>query len=305
MSEKIVCRVLTGPTASGKTELSIRAALDLHLDIVCMDSMQVYRRMDIGTAKPTAAERRIVPHHMLDIRDPCEPFSVSEYVNEAQKLVRKLAAAGREVLFVGGTGLYLQAMIHPWSMGNVPADEELRARLNAMAEEPGGREMLHRRLEAADPDSARRLPLNDIRRTIRAIEVSETTGIPFSAQPERPADSEFEWRIVSTAMERSLLYSRINRRVDSMIRAGLPDEVRSILREGVPDTAQSMCAIGYKELVPYVRGQCSLPDAVERIQTGSRHYAKRQMTFLRREPDIRYVDVNGNSAYTDLLRIIQ
>ncbi len=305
MSEKIVCRVLTGPTASGKTELSIRAALDLHLDIVCMDSMQVYRRMDIGTAKPTAAERRIVPHHMLDIRDPCEPFSVSEYVNEAQKLVRKLAAAGREVLFVGGTGLYLQAMIHPWSMGNVPADEELRARLNAMAEEPGGREMLHRRLEAADPDSARRLPLNDIRRTIRAIEVSETTGIPFSAQPERPADSEFEWRIVSTAMERSLLYSRINRRVDSMIRAGLPDEVRSLLREGVPDTAQSMCAIGYKELVPYVRGQCSLPDAVERIQTGSRHYAKRQMTFLRREPDIRYVDVNSNSAYTDLLRIIQ
>ncbi len=270
-----------------------------------MDSMQVYRRMDIGTAKPTAAERRIVPHHMLDIRDPCEPFSVSEYVNEAQKLVRKLAAAGREVLFVGGTGLYLQAMIHPWSMGNVPADEELRARLNAMAEEPGGREMLHRRLEAADPDSARRLPLNDIRRTIRAIEVSETTGIPFSAQPERPADSEFEWRIVSTAMERSLLYSRINRRVDSMIRAGLPDEVRSLLREGVPDTAQSMCAIGYKELVPYVRGQCSLPDAVERIQTGSRHYAKRQMTFLRREPDIRYVDVNSNSAYTDLLRIIQ
>ena len=305
MSEKIVCRVLTGPTASGKTELSIRAALDLHLDIVCMDSMQVYRRMDIGTAKPTAAERRIVPHHMLDIRDPCEPFSVSEYVNEAQKLVRKLAAAGREVLFVGGTGLYLQAMIHPWSMGNVPADEELRSQLNAMAEEPGGREMLHRRLEAADPDSARRLPLNDIRRTIRAIEVSETTGIPFSAQPERPADSEFEWRIVSTAMERSLLYSRINRRVDSMIRAGLPDEVRSLLREGVPDAAQSMCAIGYKELVPYVRGQCSLPDAVERIQTGSRHYAKRQMTFLRREPDIRYVDVNSNSAYNDLLRIIQ
>ena len=305
MSEKIVCRVLTGPTASGKTELSIRAALDLHLDIVCMDSMQVYRRMDIGTAKPTAAERRIVPHHMLDIRDPCEPFSVSEYVNEAQKLVRKLAAAGQEVLFVGGTGLYLQAMIHPWSMGNVPADEELRSQLNAMAEEPGGREMLHRRLEAADPDSARRLPLNDIRRTIRAIEVSETTGIPFSAQPERPADSEFEWRIVSTAMERSLLYSRINRRVDSMIRAGLPDEVRSLLREGVPDAAQSMCAIGYKELVPYVRGQCSLPDAVERIQTGSRHYAKRQMTFLRREPDIRYVDVNSNSAYNDLLRIIQ
>ena len=305
MSEKIVCRVLTGPTASGKTELSIRAALDLHLDIVCMDSMQVYRRMDIGTAKPTAAERRIVPHHMLDIRDPCEPFSVSEYVNEAQKLVRKLAAAGREVLFVGGTGLYLQAMIHPWSMGNVPADEELRSQLNAMAEEPGGREMLHRRLEAADPDSARRLPLNDIRRTIRAIEVSETTGIPFSAQPERPADSEFEWRIVSTAMERSLLYSRINRRVDSMIRAGLPDEVRSLLREGVPDAAHSMCAIGYKELVPYVRGQCSLPDAVERIQTGSRHYAKRQMTFLRREPDIRYVDVNSNSAYNDLLRIIQ
>ena len=305
MPKRIVCRVLTGPTASGKTELSLAIAQKLHLDIICMDSMQVYRRMDIGTAKPDARERALVPHHMLDIREPSETFSVSEYVEEAEKLVKDLAGEGREALFVGGTGLYLQALIHPYGMGSVPANEERREELNALALSPGGKEALHRMLEALDPATAQRLPLNDIRRTIRAIEVTEATGIPFSAQKDRAEDSPFEWRVASTEMDRSLLNERINARVGRMIEAGLKEEVASLLAEGIPDSARSMCAIGYKEMIPCVRGEYSIDEAAEQIRMGSRRYAKRQMTLLRRVDGIRFIDALSASAEQAVIDILQ
>ena len=296
MKEKIICRVLTGPTASGKTALSLRLAEKHGWEIFCMDSMQIYRGMDIGTAKPTREERARVPHRMIDICDPRDAFSVAAYREQAEALVRQKAEEGREVLFVGGTGLYLQAMMHPMGMGSVPADETLRAELRALAATEEGKNRLHGMLAEIDPATAARLPVGDVRRTIRAIEVTRGTGIPFSMQPDREEESPFLWRVAATDMPREILYDRINRRVEQMIREGLAEEVRCLLEAGVPPESQSMQGLGYKEMVPYLRGEWPMDKAVEEIQKGSRHYAKRQGTFLRRLEGIRSVDALAADA---------
>ncbi len=303
MEGKVPVRVLTGPTASGKSGIGFRMALEKGWDIICMDSMQIYRRMDIGTAKPTREEREKVPHHMIDICEPSGSFTVSEYREQAEKLILSLAEKGRGVLFVGGTGLYLQAMMHPMGMGSVPADESLRSALREISQEKEGAEKLHDMLFQLDPDTASRLHPHDIRRVIRAIEVSRVTGIPFSKQPEREEESPFEWRVVSTRMPREDLYDRINRRVDDMLKAGLAREVASLLEEGVSEASQSMAGLGYKEMIPYLKGQCTLEEAADRIRLGTRHYAKRQMTFLRRESAVRYVDTPSPDAYQTILDI--
>ena len=302
--EKFICRVLTGPTASGKSALALRLAREMGWEILCMDSMQVYRRMDIGTAKPTAEERKLVPHRLLDLLDPRDAFSVSEYREIAEETMRRLHGEGKPFLFVGGTVLYLQALMHPMAMGSVPANPALREELNRLAGTPGGRQALSDRLRALDPETADRLPLNDVRRIVRAIEVSEGTGIPFSRQPVRESPEGYEWRVVSTAMERSRLYARINSRVGEMLRLGLAGEVESLLKEGVPEDAQSMQGLGYKEMIPFVRGECTQEEAAERIRIGTRHYAKRQMTFLRREEQVRYVDTESPGAYDTIRRIL-
>lgn len=299
MTEQITCRVLTGPTASGKTELGLRLAKAEGWEILCMDSMQIYKRMNIGTAKPTPDELREVPHHLIDICEPTDSYSVSDYRDAAEKLILQLHENGKEVLFVGGTALYLQALMHPMGMGSVPANEPLRAELNTRAETPEGRLKLHEQLRLIDPETAGKLPVNDVRRVIRAIEVWEATGIPFSAQPQRKYRNEgrFQWKVISTQMDRPLLYDRINRRVTDMIRKGLKEEVSSLLKEGVPEDAQSMSGLGYKEMIPCIRGEYSEEEATEKIRTGTRHYAKRQMTFLRREESICYIRTDRDDAY--------
>ncbi len=303
MERKILCRVLTGPTASGKSDLAFRMAREHGWDIICMDSMQIYRGMDIGTAKPSREEQRIVPHHLMDICDPRETYSVSLYTEAAGNKVKELAEKGREILFVGGTGLYLEGMVRGMSLGNVSADPVLRAELHALAERPEGRLILDERLRRSDPETADRLPLNDVRRRIRAIEVSEATGIPFSKQAGTTEGSPFEWIIVSTCMEREHLYSRINQRVDRMLEAGLAEEVEKLMDDGVPETSQSMQAIGYKEMIPYLRGKCTLESATEEIRKRTRHYAKRQMTFLRRLDHVEYADSESEDAYEKIRRI--
>lgn len=306
MSEQITCRVLTGPTASGKTGIGIRLAREEGWEILCMDSMQIYRRMNIGTAKPTADEMQGVPHHLMDICEPTDSYSVSDYRDAAEKLIFSLHEQGRSVLFVGGTSLYLHALTHPMTMGSVPANEELRAELNRQAETPEGRKKLHDQLALADPVTASRLPVNDVRRVIRAIEVWKGTGIPFSAQPARKENREerIRWKIVSTQMERETLYDRINRRVTEMICSGLKEEVAALLEEGVPENAHSMSGLGYKEMIPCVRGEYSTEEAAEKIRTGTRHYAKRQMTFLRREEEIRYVRTDREDAWEETRRML-
>lgn len=305
MSDQIVCRVLTGPTASGKTEIGIRLALEMGWHIVCMDSMQIYRRMDIGTAKPTVNEMQGVPHHMLDICEPTDTFTVADYRDKAERIVTEIhEQLQKEVLFIGGTVLYLRAMIHPMGMGQVQPDPELRKQLNQTAMTEEGKREIHRRLERLDPATAARLPLNDIRRVIRAIEVSEATGIPFSRQPSREMPDRFKWRLVSTAMDRQTLYTRIDKRVSAMIQKGLADEVAGLLAEGVPEDSQSMSGLGYKEMIPYIRGQCSLEEAAGMIRTGTRHFAKRQMTFLRKEENLHYICTENTHAYEDIRRIL-
>lgn len=307
MEERIPCRILTGPTASGKSDFGLRIAEKHGWVIACMDSMQIYRGLNIGTAKPSEADRRRVKHYLLDICAPWESFSVNEYRNRAESLIKSLWLEERkEVLFVGGTGLYLQALIHPMEMGSVAADPERRCCLQKMAEEPDGKYRLHEMLCRLDPKSAARLPVNDIRRIIRAIEVTEKTGIPFSDQPEREAPQCFDWRIASTYLDREILYKRINSRVDRMIRSGLVSEIRSLLEtDGVSEESQSMSGIGYKEMIPYVRGECTLDEAADRIRLNTRHYSKRQITFLKREEQVRYVDVTDPDAELKLDSILQ
>lgn len=306
MDEKIICRVLTGPTGSGKTEISLNLAERHGLEIACMDSMQVYRGMDIGTAKPTSEERQRIPHHLLDICDPQEAFSVSMYRDLAEKLIReKWEREGKELLFVGGTGLYLSALTQPMGMGSVPADDGLRSELRELAEREGGKEKLHELLKHLDPETAQRLPLNDVRRTIRAIEVSRATGIPFSRQPVREEATGIEWKIAATDLPREILYDRINRRAGQMIEKGLKEEVMGLLESGVSPETQSMQAIGYKEMILHLEGEWSLDKALEEIRKGTRHYAKRQETYLRREEGVRRFSPLEKDAAEQAWEILQ
>lgn len=298
--DKNECWVLTGPTASGKTALSIRLAKAHDCEIVCMDSMQIYRRMNIGTAKPTMDEMDGVPHHMLDVVEPDEEFSVARYQELAEGCIADIRARGKRALLVGGTGLYLRALRQPMAMGDVSADERVRAELEAISMEEGGKQRLHDMLEAVDPVTAARLHVNDSRRVIRALEVYRLTGVPFSQQPQIQTESRYRYRVATLTMDRSVLYSRIERRVDIMLQQGLADEVRGLLESGVPADAQAMKAIGYKELAPYVRGECTREEMEYLLKLNTRHYAKRQLTWMRREPDVLWVDGLAPDAYETL-----
>ncbi len=300
MEQKPICWVLAGPTASGKTALSIRLAKEHNCEIICMDSMQIYRGMTIGTAKPTPAEMEGIPHHMLDVADPGEPFSVAMYQQMAEAAASDIIARGKQPLFVGGTGLYLRALRHPMAMGMVTGDEKIREVLEHEAEQTDGRFKLHRRLFEVDPDTANRLHVNDVRRVVRALEVYQLTGVPFSKQPQVEAESPYQYRVASLTMDRALLYQRIEKRVDMMLEDGLVDEVRALLEDGVPADAQVLKGLGYKELIPYIRGECTLEEAVYELKLGTRHYAKRQLTWMRREEDVLWVDSLQPDAYQKL-----
>lgn len=290
MGEKPAVIAVAGPTASGKSDLGLKLAQRLGGEIVCMDSMQIYRRMDIGTAKPTAQERALLPHHMLDVADPIEAYAVADYAVAAEQVIAQILSRGRVPILVGGTGLYLKALMDGLSLGGTGGDERLRAELNALADEPGGKERLHARLAAVDPETAARLHPNDRRRVIRAIEVFEQTGVPMSRQNHAAQDRPF--RVLPLALEwpRDLLYARLETRVHRMMEMGLLSEVRALLESGVAPAAQSMQGIGYKELIPAAMGQDDVNRAVWDIIVHTRHYAKRQGTWLRAEPRCVWLD---------------
>lgn len=296
-----LCWVLTGPTASGKTALSIRLAKSHQCEIVCMDSMQIYRRMNIGTAKPTIEEMDGIPHHMIDVADPDESFSVARYQEMAEACIADIHARGKRALLVGGTGFYLRALRQPMALGgDAAADESIRADLEYLAAQENGKERLHDMLAEVDPETAARLHLNDVRRAVRALEVYRLTGIPFSKQPQIQTDSRFKYRVATLTMDRSMLYSRIEKRVDIMIEQGLVEEVRLLLAEGVPADCQAMKAIGYKEIVPYLRGESDWTDTDYLLKLNTRHYAKRQLTWMRREDNVLWVDSSMPDAYDRL-----
>lgn len=294
------CWVITGPTASGKTALSLRLAQAHNCEIVCMDSMQIYRGMDIGTAKPTPEEQSQAVHHMLDVADPDESFSVMRYQHMAEDVIREIQARGKRALLVGGTGLYLRALRHPMVMGTIGGNEEIRQRLEAIASTEAGKQQLHDQLEQVDPETAARLHLNDVRRIVRALEVYELTGLPFSKQPAVEEPAAFPYRVVTLDMDRALLYQRVEQRVDAMMEQGLVDEVRRLREAGIPDDAQAMKGLGYKELLPYLRGEYSLEKAIYEIKLGTRHYAKRQLTWMRREEDVLWVNRQDADVYEQI-----
>ena len=298
MPPKVVC--IVGPTGCGKTGLGVALAERLGGEVVSCDSMQLYRGMVIGTAAPTEAETRGVPHHMVGVIDPREDYSVARYAADAAECVDGILARGKLPILVGGTGLYLRALRQPMAMGEAAADESIRQELQQIADAPGGKEQLHQQLAAVDPDTAQRLHLNDVRRVIRALEVYRLTGRPFSQQPQIKTDSRFSYRVASLTMPRDILYARIEQRIDQMLADGLAEEVSRLLKSGVPRDAKAMKAIGYKEMIPYALGETTLDEAVYALKLNTRHYAKRQLTWMRREEDVLWVDALEPDAYDKL-----
>ncbi len=282
--------VITGPTATGKTKLAIELCRLLDGEVVSADSMQVYRHMDIGTAKPGEAEKMGVTHHMLDVAEPWENYSVSRYVSQAEKCVEDVLARGKIPVIAGGTGLYIDSLISGRDFA-APPDEDLRRQISAEYDEKGGEEM-HRLLSEFDPEAAGRIAPNDKKRIVRAFEVWRGQGktitqhnLETRALPPRYDAA----KIALTFKNREDLYRRIGERVDGMLRQGLLEEVRGLLQSGVPEDSTAMQAIGYKELIPVIKGQTELSRAAEDIKRGSRRYAKRQLSWLRRDGSLHWI----------------
>ncbi len=294
MTEKIV--VIVGPTAVGKTKLGIALAKKLGGEIISGDSMQIYKGMDIGTAKVKPDEMEGVPHHLLDIKEPCEPFSVVEFQRLARALITDISARGRLPIIVGGTGLYIQAAIYDYRFSDAPSDEVYRRVLRQLAAEQGA-EALHEQLKAVDPESAARIHPNNVRRVIRALEVYHCTGKPFSEwQRGQQRQLLYETALIGLTAERSVLYRRINERVDEMIAEGLIEEVRSLYDRGLRD-CQAVQAIGYKELYDYFDGRVSLDEAIEQLKQNSRRYAKRQLTWFRNQMPVEWFDMTDPEKF--------
>ena len=294
---------IVGPTASGKTSLSLSLAQAFPIEVLCMDSMQVYRGMDIGTAKPTLAQQQLVAHHLLDIMQPEEPFSVAQYAAMAREAVTGVAARGNLPVLVGGTGLYLRALSLPLSLGGAPGDAITRMRYQALLEEKGA-QALHDALRQVDAKAAGRLHPNDTRRVIRALEVFSLTGRPFSAQV-MPSydDSPYDMLLYGRDWPREELYARIDQRVDQMMQQGFPQEVEALHRRGLPPQAQSMQGLGYKELLAWISGGLEFGQAMDMIKRRTRNYAKRQLTWFKADPRVRWCDARmDRDVFVEMVR---
>jgi tRNA dimethylallyltransferase len=281
---------IVGPTGAGKTGLALEVAEHLGAEIVNADSRQIYREMDIGTAKPTQAERRRAPHHLIDVRTPAEPLDVAGFARLAREAIREVAARGRPVLVVGGSGLYLRALRGGIFSGPA-ASRPIRERLARAAAERGVPH-LHKRLREIDPDAAARIGCNDLYRIVRALEVFELTGEPISMHQRRHAFAarEFDSLTVGIAPGRRQLYAAIDRRFDAMIAAGLVGEVRALLDAGYRPERPPLATIGYKQMVAHLRGQLTLADAIALAKRDSRRLAKRQLIWFRADPEIVWLD---------------
>lgn len=293
MENRLIC--ICGPTASGKTALSVALAHQLHTEIISADSMQVYRNMDIGTAKPSLEERDGIPHHLFDVCSPGESFSVARYVELADEAAQKILSHGKIPIVVGGTGLYMDALIECSTFSGNDTDTAVREKYKRLAEEQGN-EAVHACLQKVDPESADRLHPNNLKRVIRALEVFEQTGLTIgelNRQNKRP-DPKYDAVMIGLCpADRQMLYDRIDRRVDQMLKLGLLEETRSLLEDGTL-TGTAMQAIGYKELLGFLNGEQSLAECVELLKQRSRNYAKRQMTWLKRDDRIHWIYYNSN-----------
>lgn len=282
--------VLIGPTAVGKTKMSIELAKAFNGEIISGDSMQIYRKMDIGTAKISSSEMEGIPHHLIDIKDPHESFSVAEFQELVRKKIIEISSRGKLPMIVGGTGLYIQSVLYDYHFSEAPSDEEFRINLEKLVEKEGS-QYLHNQLVNIDPESAKKIHPHNVRRVIRALEVYHCTGktmtdIQKMQQPELLYDAA----MIGLTMDRERLYGRINKRVDLMLQEGLMNEVEGFYEQGLRD-CQSIQAIGYKELYEFFDGSISFENAVENLKQNSRRYAKRQLTWFRNKMDVKWFDM--------------
>lgn len=295
--EKIPLIAVVGSTASGKSRLAVQLAKALDGEVVSCDSMQIYRRMDVGTAKPTREEMEGVPHHLIDIAEPDHPFSCADYVSAAKDVIAEIHGRGKMPVVCGGTGLYLERLL--MGGGDVEAaepDPRIREKWQAFAAE-NGNHALHEKLRLVDAESADAIHENNLHRVIRALEIYETTGVPKSQWDRQSKEivSDYDYRVIGLRYtDRQMLYGRIERRVDEMIAMGLLAETESLMREGVFErNATAAQAIGYKELLPYLLGnETSLEAAVDQLKTATRRYAKRQITWFSAKPYVSWIDAD-------------
>ena len=292
--------IISGPTAAGKTNISIKLAQKLNGEIISCDSMQIYKGMDIGSAKITIDEMEGVPHHLIDFLEPTEEFTVASFKERASKLIHDINKRGRLPILAGGTGLYIDSLINDYSFTSVFKDEDYRDYLYNLAEEKGN-EYVHSLLKDKDHVSYSNVHPNNIKRVIRALEVYKVSGKPFSYYINSKENKKYKFLYFVLTMERSKLYDRINKRVDSMMKKGLLTEVEKLKEMGLTSDMQSMKGIGYKELLYYLDGKCTLDEAIDKIKQGSRNYAKRQLTWFRREEDAVWINKDN---FIDELAII-
>ncbi|MCP3026038.1 tRNA (adenosine(37)-N6)-dimethylallyltransferase MiaA [Halobacillus sp. A5] len=295
---------IVGPTAVGKSELAVRAALRYNGEVISGDSMQVYRTMDIGTAKVTKDEMLGVPHHMIDIKNPDDSFSAAEFQECTASLIEDITARNRLPIMVGGTGLYIQAALYGFNFPSKARNESIVEKLEKEYEQHGA-QALHERLKLIDPLQADKIHPNNIRRVIRALEVYETTGQTLSENHEQqPSVSPYSPHFIGLEMEREVLYERINYRVDLMIQQGLEDEVRALYDAGF-EHSQSMKAIGYKEWIPYFKGEYDFNRAVELLKRNSRRYAKRQFTYFKNKMNVSWYNVDPMLKEDEFEKILE
>lgn len=289
--------VIAGPTATGKTALSVRLAKELNTEIISADSIQIYKKLNIGSAKPEKSEMQGIPHHLMDFLEPDSTYSVADYVKDAKAKIDELHAEGKIPIITGGTGLYISSLVDNVEFSDVEVDTTVRDRLNDELKEIGI-DAMYERLKKIDPDSAADIHPNNTKRVIRALEIFETTGKTKKEQNESSKlnKSPYDFCLIGLNCERELLYERINKRVDIMRKRGLFDEVCDLLSSGVSKDAQSMQGIGYKEVVMALSGEITEDECIELIKKNSRNYAKRQLTWFKRG-EYQWFDCLDNELY--------
>ncbi|MGD7008320.1 tRNA (adenosine(37)-N6)-dimethylallyltransferase MiaA [Metabacillus sp. 84] len=290
MKEKQKVIVIIGPTGVGKTNLSIEIAKRLNGEIISGDSMQIYKGMDIGTAKIRVDEMRGIPHHLIDIKDPDESFSAAEFQMLARECITDISSRGKTAIVAGGTGLYIQSLLYDYQFSEQPSDPGYRRQMEKTAEEKGS-DYVHSLLRECDPESASRIHPNNERRVIRALEIFYSSGKTMTEQlKHQKREEHFHSAIIGLTMDRETLYYRINHRVDSMMEEGLLEEVTRLYESGLT-SGQAVQAIGYKEIYQYLEGGITLEEAVEQLKQNSRRYAKRQLTWFRNKMDVEWFDM--------------
>lgn len=304
MGKGKVC-VLVGATASGKTSIGVRIAKQLNGEIISADSMQIYQLMNIGTAKPSLSEQDGVPHHLIDRVPPDSTYSVAQFVDDAEEKIKNIFDRGKMPIIVGGTGLYINGLTLPWGFQGESKNQDIRTELETLADQKGN-QFLYEELKKVDPDAAEIIHPNNVKRVIRALEIYQVTGktkTQWDAEAQE-IPTEYDYRLAGLMWDRSVLYDRIDRRVDQMMADGLLDEIKMLTAKGYGENCQSMKALGYKEFFPYLKGEIDLDETVRILKRDTRHFAKRQLTWFRKDERIRWFDCASFDDQSSLCQVI-